>query len=63
MKKSEFIQLIADYIQDRENEFSPEDQAKDIFEKIIDKHMIPRNVIKIDLFKTHDNGWEPENEK
>ena len=60
MKKSEFIQLIADYIRDKENEYSPEDQSKELFE-LIDKHMMPRNIIKVDLFDRYDNGWEPEN--
>lgn len=61
MKKSEFIQLIADYIRDKESEYSADDQAKELFE-LIDKHTMPRNVIKVDLFDRYDNGWEPEDD-
>jgi|13_taG_2_1085334.scaffolds.fasta_scaffold01429_5 hypothetical protein len=61
MKKSEFIQQIAEYLRDRENEYSPEDQAKELFD-FIDKHMMPRNMIKVDLFDRYDNGWKPESD-
>lgn len=61
MKQSEFIKKIAEYIRDKENEYTPEQQASDLF-KIIDEHMMPRNIIKVDLFDRYDNGWEPENE-
>lgn len=61
MKRSEFIKSIADYIEDKQNEYSPEDQARELFE-LIDKYMIPRNMIKVDLFNKYDNGWEPEDE-
>ena len=62
MKKSDFIKQIADYIRDKENEYTPEQQAKELFENIIYKHMMPRNIIKVDLFDRYDNGWEPEND-
>lgn len=59
MKKSTFKQLIADYIASN-SDLTPEERAEKLFNEVIQEHMMPKNMIKVDLFGIYDNGWEPE---